>query len=253
MTPGGSSVREVAEAVAARLAARAGARIAALTGAGISVESGIPDFRSAQGIWARFNPALYATIDALRRDPARVWQFLRELKAELARARPNPAHIALADAERAGLVGGVATQNVDMLHQAAGSRNVIELHGSGARLRCLRCRATYPPEAAGDHEVPRCAECGGVLKPDVIFFGEELPAGAFAAARDLVREADVLLVIGTSGAVWPVAALPGEARQAGAYVVELNLEPTELTDEVSASVFGRAGEVVPALLAALDR
>jgi NAD-dependent deacetylase len=244
-------VRERIEDAAAEIVRRGGA--AALTGAGVSVESGIPDFRSASGIWARYDQFIYATIDALRRDPARVWRFLRELGAIVAGARPNPAHHGLARLEEAGVLHGIATQNVDALHQAAGSRRVIELHGSGARLRCLRCRATYPPETAGEDEVPRCPACGGVLKPDVILFGEDLPAGAFEAARALVEAAPVLLVVGTSGAVHPVNALPAAARRAGALVVEMNLEETELSDEADISIRGPAGETVPALAEAIAR
>lgn len=238
----------VARAIADRLRARGpvGARVAALTGAGISVESGIPDFRSPGGIWEKYDPRLFATIEAFRRDPARVWTFLRELGAMLVGARPNPAHIALATAEQARILSGVVTQNVDSLHQAAGSKNVIEVHGSGTRLRCLECGTTCDLSVAGPAGVPRC-QCGGLLKPDVVLFGEELPPGALATAERLVREAGTLLVIGTSGAVWPVGELPIIARDHGVHVVEMNLEPTDVSHVAHASIFGKAGETVPEL------
>ncbi len=245
------SLREVAR----RIVEGGPGAAAALTGAGVSVESGIPDFRSPGGIWERFDPMEYATIDAFRRDPVKVWAFLHELDALLRGARPNPAHEALGELERRGRLAGVATQNVDALHQAGGSRRVIELHGTGDRLVCPRCGARYPTARARAGELddpPRCEDvmCGAVLKPDVTLFGEMLPPGAFEAALDLVTRAPVLLVVGTSASVSPVSSLPDAARRAGSYVVEMNIAPTELTGTVAdRSIFGPAGETLPALLA----
>jgi NAD-dependent deacetylase len=227
---------------------------AALTGAGISVESGIPDFRSARGIWERYDPFEYATIEAFLADPRKVWGFLVELGELLGAARPNPAHTALARLEREGRLSGIATQNVDGLHQAAGSRRVLELHGSPTRLRCARCGLPSDEPHARVRAAlkagmpPVCHACGGPVKPDVVLFGETLPHEEMREAEGLVRAAPVLLVVGTSATVWPVAGLPEEARRAGAHIVEVNLAPTELTGDVAhATLLGRAGEVLPAL------
>ena len=221
---------------------------AALTGAGISVASGIPDFRSPGGVWTKYEPRDYATLDAFQRNPERVWVFLREVGDLLARARPNAGHRALADLERSSLLAGVATQNIDALHQAAGSRRVIELHGSSARLRCIACGQEIARDAVLHGLVPRCPYCGGLVKPDVVLFGELLPAGALEAAERLVREAGVLLVIGTSGEVHPVAGLPQMARAAGALLVELNLGETAITDECDLTIRGPVEETLPRLV-----
>ena len=232
--------------------------VAALTGAGISVESGIPDFRSPGGIWTRYDPMEYATIDAFLAAPRKVWPFLIELGELLEGARPNAGHVALAALEAAGWLAGVATQNVDGLHQAAGSKRVLELHGGPGRLRCVKCQRAAPIErealraAVRAGAPPRCEVCGGLLKPDVVLFGEALPAGVFAEVERLVDRAGALLVVGTSATVWPVAGLPARAREAGALVVEVNLEATELTGDVAQlSLFGKAGEVLPALVEAI--
>lgn len=231
-----------------------GGGAAALTGAGISVASGIPDFRSPRGLWSRFDPMEYATIEAFRADPEKVWRFLRELERIVRGARPNAAHRALAALEEQGWLEGIATQNVDGLHQAAGSRRVIELHGSGRALVCLGCGRRYPAaERAGLGDPPRC-RCGRILKPDAVLFGEMLPLGAYERALALVRGVPVLLVIGTSAAVYPVAELPREARAAGALVCEFNLEPTELTGGVAQlTIRGPADRTLPALLEAVAR
>jgi len=242
--------------VAREIVRRGGA--AALTGAGISVESGIPDFRSAQGIWARYDPMRYATIEAFLADPPEVWRFLLELGDLLKGSRPNAAHGALAALERAGRLAGVATQNVDGLHQAAGSSMVLELHGTPTRFRCARCgvlaqeSAEVVTRSVRAGLPPRCHECGGPVKPDVILFGEALPLHAMRDAEALVRASPVLLVVGTSATVWPVAGLPDAARRAGALVVEVNKERTELTgDTAQVSLLGAAGVTLPALAEAV--
>ena len=205
----------------------------ALTGAGISTESGIPDFRGAGGLWGRFNPAEYATLGAFRRDPAKVWRMLAELE-ELLQARPNPAHVALADLERSGHVSGVVTQNVDGLHQAGGSRTVVEYHGSNRTLSCLSCGAVYSGEALrGAERPPRCrtasggAVCGTILKPDVVFFDEMIPPRALIETERLLDGADLILVIGTSCEVYPAAEIPRQVRRQGGRIIEINLEPAE--------------------------
>lgn len=225
--------------------------VVALTGAGVSVASGVPSFRGAGGLWERHDPTEVATIEALVRHPERVWSFLRELDDVLAAARPNAAHTALAHLEHAGLLRAVITQNVDGLHQAAGSREVIELHGSTHELHCIACghRLDRAEAEARDHAtVPRCEACGGVLKPSVTFFGEELPRQPLRRAEHLCRTADVLLVIGTSAEVHPASRLPDIARGHGLAVWEIN--PVAELHEVE-RLTGPAEEVLPRLVAEL--
>jgi NAD-dependent deacetylase len=214
----------------------------ALTGAGVSTESGIPDFRSREGIWARYDPMEVASIEAFRRDPARVWEFYALRLDVLGRAEPNGAHRALAHLEEAGLLAGVVTQNVDGLHQAAGSRNVVEVHGTIRSASCLRCRTSVPSEEL-ELPLPSCRTCGAALKPDVVMFGELLPQLAFARATALASSAAVLLVIGSSLQVWPVAGLPQETLAAGGALAIVNRDPTPYD--------GRARVVVHAAAAAV--
>ena len=231
---------------------RPGRQVVALTGAGISVESGIPDFRSPGGLWSRFDPLEYAHIAAFRRSPAKVWVLLKELDATLSRARPNAAHLALAELEARGLLAGVITQNVDNLHQAAGSVNVIEYHGNAHRFVCLDCARPFLREDLDFARVPLYCGCGGLIKPDVVFFGEPIPAAAQAAAVQLASTCDLLLIIGTSGEVAPANFLPFIARDHGALIVENNLEPTHLTHTVTDHFLpGPAGEMWPRVVQAL--
>jgi NAD-dependent deacetylase len=239
--------------VAKRIAAGRGS--VAFTGAGISVESGIPDFRSAGGLWEKFNPMEYATIDAFLRDPLKVWEMLREMDELIEAARPNPAHLGIARLEQLGLLAGVITQNVDNLHQRAGSRAVIEFHGNGNRLVCLRCKRDIQAAQARlqEESPPRCPDCGAVLKPDVVFFGEPIPTQASAAAMRLVQGTPVMLVVGTSGMAAPASYLPLVAKKTGAMIVEINREHTLLTDGLAdISLRGRAGELLPRLVAAVE-
>jgi NAD-dependent deacetylase len=224
-------------------------RAAALTGAGISVESGIPDFRSTDGLWAHFDPMEYATISAFKRDPAKVWVMLREMDEILVRARPNPAHRALAELEQRGHVLGVITQNVDNLHQAAGSKNVVEYHGNAHRFACLHCHNTWPREALDFGRLPLLCRCGGLIKPDVVFFGEAIPAEAGAEAEALALGCDLLLLIGTSGEVSPANFLPQMAKAQGALILESNLEHTSLTPWLTDYFLpGPAGVVWPEVM-----
>jgi len=216
---------------AARLLA-ARRRAVALTGAGLSVRSGIPAFRGAQGLWEKYDPMEYASIDAFRRSPEKVWRMLFEMIGAVRSARPGPGHEALARLERMGILEAVVTQNVDGLHQAAGSARVIEYHGNARELVCLSCGRRAPAEGVGAGTVPRCP-CGAVVKPDVVFFGEAIPGGARERAEEEVRRCGVLLVVGTSATVWPACQLPGLAKEGGAFVVEINPEETELTREVT--------------------
>jgi len=246
----------LAEAIAAAARHVTSARKGvALTGAGISVASGVPDFRSAGGLWERFDPREYASIDAFVAEPDKVWEMFRAVDDLLQQARPNPAHNAIATLERQGALRGVVTSNIDGLHQAAGSRRVIEYHGNVGELHCIGCGATASIKRARrtTDRAPRC-RCGNPLKPTVVLFGEMIPLGASAAASELVRECDLLLVVGTSATVAPVSELPLLARAAGAVVVEFNVEPTALTHRAAdIHVPGPAEETLPELLQALDR
>jgi NAD-dependent deacetylase len=225
----------------------------ALTGAGVSTESGIPDFRSAGGVWERFDPYEVASIDAFHRDPARVWEFYALRLDALADAKPNPAHRALARLEEAGLVQAVITQNVDRLHAAAGSREVIEVHGAIARARCLRCGTVVEDEELRALlPLPHCATCGVVRKPDVVMFGELLPVDAFARASQLAQAAALLLVVGTSLEVWPVAGLPEETLENGGKLTIVNRDATPYDARATFVILAAAAETLAATAAALS-
>ena len=217
-----------------------------LTGAGVSTESGIPDFRSPTGIWAKFDPLEYASIDAFRRDPAKVWSFYAPRFAMLTEAAPNDAHRALAALEDAGFVRAIVTQNIDLLHERAGSRDVIEVHGSIRTSSCRACGASYPLAEVvvllETEATPSCRTCGGVLKPDVVFFGELLPEGAIERASQLAREARLLLVVGSSLEVYPVAGLPLETVQAGGRLAIVNRDPTPFDADAELVLRAAAGE-----------
>jgi NAD-dependent deacetylase len=241
--------------------------VVSLTGAGISAESGIPTFRDQGGLWDRFDPAEFGTWEGLARTaltrPDDLARFLSALRQALGAARPGPGHLALAHLEASGIVEGVVTQNVDGLHQEAGSRNVIELHGSFQRRACLACgrreaigrrellddlaraiaglRSAFVPSLAA--VLPRCSACGGLARPDFVAFGEPVPA--YAEAEQMARACRVLLVVGTSGEVFPAASLPGEARSSGSTVVEVSPGPTQVEAELRLE--GQAGAVLTSL------
>ena len=223
-----------------------------LTGAGISTESGIPDFRSAEGIWARYDPAEVAHIDAFRRNPARVWEFFALRLDALAHAEPNEGHRALVELEQQGRIRAVITQNVDGLHQRAGSLEVVEVHGSLREAECVHCGVRVPmADALAELPLPPCPECGEVLKPGVVMFGELLPAQAIERAQELAAEADVLLVVGSSLEVHQVAALPGETLAAGGVLAIVNRGGTPWDSRADLVLEGAAGETLRALAAAL--
>lgn len=226
-----------------------------LTGAGISTESGIPDFRSASGIWADVDPFEVASIQAFRRDPERVWGFYRHRISLLREAEPNAGHHAIAELERRGYVRAVVTQNIDTLHSRAGSEEVIEVHGSIRSAECLQCLWREPAEAVlaqlEERDVPACPHCGAPLKPGVVLFGELLPVGAMERATGFARGAGLVLVVGSSLEVWPVAGLPLEAR---AFAI-VNVGPTALDDRALLKLDAPAGETlseVVRLLGALE-
>lgn len=223
-------------------------KVGVLTGAGISAPSGIPDFRSAGGIWDRYPPQDFATIDAFDRDPERVWGFLRELSDIVQGAEPNPAHLALAELERRGFVRAIVTQNVDGLHQRAGSERVIEFHGSGERLHCLRCdtrRDAAPVRAAGVYP-PRCPRCDAIEKPDVVLFGEMIPPAALEQSATVAEECTLWLVAGTSAQVYPAAGIAMHAIARGLPVCEMNLESS--LPEAAARVLGDLSLTLPELV-----
>jgi NAD-dependent deacetylase len=223
-----------------------------LTGAGVSTESGIPDFRSPTGIWADFDPLEYASLPAFRADPEKVWSFYKPRIAMLTEAEPNAAHRALAHLEQAGFVEAVVTQNIDLLHERAGSRNVVEVHGSIRSATCPACGSTYARDEVvaklEEADAPRCDHCGAALKPDVVFFGELLPADSVERAFELARRARLLLVVGSSLEVHPIAALPEETMLAGGRVAIVNKGPTPYDGRADLKLEGSAGEILGAVV-----
>jgi len=238
----------------ARLIADRGPAVV-LTGAGMSTESGIPDFRSARGIWADVDPFEVASIDAFHRDPLHVWRWYGKRIGALLAAEPNAGHLALAALERAGHVRAVVTQNIDLLHARAGSREVIEVHGSIARFPCLACGGeetlTGVLAQLETREAPLCGRCGAIVKPGVVMFGELLPGEAMERAERLAREAGVLVVVGSSLQVWPVAGLPGDAVEAGGRLAIVNLEPTPYDARAEVVVGAPSGPVLADVARAL--
>jgi NAD-dependent deacetylase len=226
---------------------------AALTGAGISVESGIPDFRSPGGFWERYHIMEYGTISAFRSSPEKVWKMLAEMEGVLRKAKPNRAHTALGRLEQLGFLEAVITQNIDDLHQQGGSRNVIAFHGNAKALTCLWCHRTYSLDNVSDQIPPLCT-CGKYLKPDVILFGEAIPEEALNASFHIASTCQVLLVIGTSAQVVPASTIPNVAKRAGASIIEINVEPSLLTPSIT-HIFlqGSAGDIVSTLVEEIER
>ena len=226
-----------------------------LTGAGVRTESGIPDFRSPTGLWAKFDPLEYGSIEAFRADPLKVWSFYKPRVAMLTEAEPNAAHLALAELERRGFVEAVVTQNIDLLHGRAGSKEVVEVHGSIRTATCPGCGERYPLEQVlellDDADAPACPACGAILKPDVVFFGELLPPEAIERAYELSRRTRLLLVVGSALEVYPIAGLPEETLAAGGALAIVNHGRTPYDGRAVLRVGGSAGEILPAVAAAL--
>lgn len=225
-----------------------------LTGAGVSAESGVPTFRGAGGLWEGFRLEEVATPQAFERDPQTVWRFYNWRREKLSACRPNPAHLAIAELERRATPPRrfcLITQNVDGLHTAAGSKNLVEIHGTLTRLRCHDCHR--PGEWAGpsDHP-PKCPHCGGLMRPAVVWFGEMLPEDGINRAMEAISSADVLLVVGTSAVVHPVASWVMMAKHHEAKVIVVNLEATAHVEVADVSLLGKAGEIMPQILAAMD-
>jgi NAD-dependent deacetylase len=225
-------------------------KIAALTGAGISVESGIPPFRGKGGLWESFDPMEYAHIDAFLNHPEKVWDvLLKGMKEIMDRAKPNDAHLGLAQLEKWGYLQTVITQNVDGLHQMAGNRDVIEFHGTFAINYCMDCNRIYNlSEITLDQLPPKCT-CGGIIRPDCVFFGEQIPHENIMRSFEIAQNCDIMLVIGTSASVHPAAIIPSSALESGAKVIEINPELTPLTGRTSHYILkGPAGEMIRQLI-----
>lgn len=230
-------------------ALRQAERVTVLTGAGVSAESGVPTFRDAQtGFWAQFNPQELATPDAFRQNPKLVWEWYTWRRELIGAAAPNPAHEALAKMEHKIPRFTLVTQNIDDLHRIAGSQRVIELHGNIQRSKCLEEEVVVAEWAETEEVPPRCPRCDGLLRPDVVWFGEALPGEALAEAVQATRNCDLFFTIGTSALVHPAAALPYEAVEQGAVTVEINPDSTPVTAWMDYVLQGPAGEVLPALL-----
>jgi NAD-dependent protein deacetylase/lipoamidase len=246
------TVQRAAELLAA---ARSGL---ALTGAGVSAESGIPTFRGDGGLWTKYDPVKVASIDVFMNDPAAYWRVSKERGGVALAARPNAGHFALAALEAAGMLSAIVTQNTDGLHQDSGSRRVIEVHGSSRTVQCLDCGMREPRSEVqarlNDEMPPRCRLCGSTfLKPTVVLFGEPMPAQAIQEAFALAREADVMLVVGSSLVVHPAADIPVAAVSSGARLIVVNAEPTPLDSLAEVVIHGRSGEVLPELVSLVGR
>ena len=221
-----------------------------LSGAGISAESGVPTFRGAAGLWKQFRAEDLATPEAFRRDPLLCWEWYNWRRTVLSTVRPNLGHYALAELERRSPEFTLITQNVDGLHLEAGSERVLEIHGSIWSLRCTECKREWIDRRVPLERLPRCATCNGLARPGVVWFGESLNLQTWAAAEQAASSSDLFLVVGTSAVVYPAAGLAPLARSAGAKVVEVNIEPTPMSGLVDCALTGRAGEILPELVAA---
>jgi NAD-dependent deacetylase len=222
--------------------------VVAFTGAGVSAESGVPTFRGNDGMWAKFKPEELASMNAFIRNPDLVWEWYAQRKQIMASITPNPGHLALAEMEKVFSKVTVVTQNIDNLHRRAGSSRVLELHGNIERNYCIQCGRPYSNEAVlSSQKAPNCGTCGGLVRPDVVWFGEMLPEEEWDAALRAMESADLVLSIGTSGVVYPAASLPMAAKHAGAFLVEVNPEATPLTPHVDEFLKGLSGAMLPVL------
>ena len=231
---------------------RSSTRVVVLTGAGVSQESGLRTFRDAQvGVWAQYKPEDLATPEAFHRNPKLVWDFYTTRREGAGTTEPNPGHYALVDLENRFAEFMLITQNIDGLHQRAGSQNLVELHGNLRRIRCSRGCGIVDEWQELPENVPVCPHCGALLRPDVVWFGEQLPVDGLQAAIDATDTCQVFFSIGTSGLVQPAASLAFAARSRGAVVIEINYEPTPLTQHTDYAFLGKSGEILPALVKAL--
>lgn len=223
--------------------------VCVLTGAGVSAESGVPTFRGEEGLWKKFKPEELANFDAFMRNPDLVWEWYAYRRRLIHEVKPNPGHYALVELEGCVSDFTLVTQNVDNLHGRAGSKRVVELHGNIERSYCVDCRSEVSDLNVDSlSTAPRCEKCGGLIRPDVVWFGEMLPTEAFSRAESAARTCDVFLCVGTSAVVYPAASLPYTALEHGAYVVEINREYTELSSRAQETLIGKSGEILPELL-----
>jgi NAD-dependent deacetylase len=222
--------------------------VAVLSGAGISAESGVPTFRGEGGLWKQFRAVDLATPEAFSRDPRLVWEFYNWRRDLIGRLSPNPGHFALAQIEERVPQFTLITQNIDGLHEKAGSRNVIELHGNLWKVRCTGCETVSEDLRIPLPELPACESCGSLLRPHVVWFGEMLEPQVLNAAYEAIGNCDLMIVIGTSGTVQPAASMGVQAKRNGASVAEINLEPTPYSDVYNISISGKSGEILPQLL-----
>jgi NAD-dependent deacetylase len=223
-------------------------KVVILTGAGISVESGVPTFRGEEGLWKKFRPEELATFDAFMANPQLVWEWYEYRRKIIEEIKPNPGHMALVDFQSYFDKFDLITQNVDGLHHQAGSKKITELHGNIKRNKCIRCGEKYEDLKKALPGIPPKCSCGGNIRPDVVWFGEMLPQDAIQYAFEVSSHCDLFFSIGTSAVVHPAASLPVIAKRNGAYVVEVNLSPTEISHLVDESLFGKSGEILPFLV-----
>ena len=223
--------------------------ILVFTGAGISAESGVDTFRGKGGLWNKMKPEELASFGGFIKNPNLVWEWYQYRRKIVHDTSPNPGHFAIAELEKYYNSVTVVTQNVDNLHSRAGSKKILELHGNIERNFCIDCNTFYDVnEFQSVPEAPKCPKCGGMIRPDVVWFGENLPEGIFARAEASAKESDICFIIGTSAVVYPAAYIPITAKEYGAYLVEINIEKTEISQAVDLSLIGKSGEVLPEIL-----
>ncbi len=223
------------------------------TGAGISAESNIPTFRGKDGIWNKLKPEELANFDAFLRNPEMVWEWYSHRKKIIHQSEPNPGHKAIAEMQNLFKEVTVVTQNIDNLHRRAGSEKIYELHGNIERNYCINCKTFYNDELPFKGKIPTCTKCGGLIRPDIVWFGEYLPQDQFQASAEASKNCDVFFVVGTSAVVYPAASLIYTARENGAYIVEVNIEETEISYLSNKSFYGEAGKTLPAIVDELKK
>ncbi len=223
--------------------------VGAFTGAGISAESNIPTFRGDEGLWTKFKPEELANFNAFMKNPDLVWEWYSARKKIIHEAQPNPGHRALAELEELVDEVIIVTQNIDNLHRRAGSTRVHELHGNIERNYCIKCGENYTDDAILAGELPpKCSKCGGLVRPDVVWFGEYLPQDEFTASEEAAQRSDVFFSLGTSAIVYPAASIPQLAKYAGAFLIEINPETTPLSDIADVTILGKTGAILPEIV-----
>ncbi|MCX6825966.1 MAG: NAD-dependent deacylase [candidate division Zixibacteria bacterium] len=227
--------------------------VAVLTGAGLSAESGVPTFRGTEGLWSKFRAEELATVEAFLNNPKLVWEWYLHRRELMNQVTPNAGHYALAEMEKYFEDFTLITQNVDGLHRAAGSQHLLELHGNISRNKCLECGKPFRGEINLESGKPPQCECGGRIRPDVVWFGELLPEKVVREAFEAASRANLFFSVGTSSLVYPAAAMPLTANRKGAYLVEINLEPTPLTEFADYSLLGKSGEILPEIIKRLPK